>query len=70
MLVSKKELENLKLRSIKQGDLGEFAETLGIDTKDKTSDLIKKLINVPQNKIDDFIKKKYQEKIKKARNYI
>ncbi len=70
MLVSKKELANLKLRSIKQGDLREFAETLGIDPKGKTSDLIKKLINVPQSKIDDFIKKKYQEKVKERRKII
>ena len=59
MLVSKKELINLKLNSIKVNELKELVESLGIDPKGKTSDLVKRLINAPEKKIDDFIKRKY-----------
>ena len=51
MLVSKKELTNLKLGSIKSDDLRELAAILDIDPRGKSSDLIKKLIDVPQDKI-------------------
>lgn len=61
---SKKELANLKLNSIRSDGLRELAKTLGIDAKDTVSRLIKKLIDIPQNHIDEFIKKKYQEQIK------
>ncbi len=50
MLVSKKELTNLKLRSIKSDDLKELAGTLGINAKGTASNLIKKLIDIPQNR--------------------
>lgn len=70
MLVSKKELANLKLRAIKRGDLKELAETLGINSKGTVSELIKRLINVPQNKIDEFIKRKYQERISERQKII
>jgi len=60
-LVSKKELANLKLQSIRADNLRIFAESLGIDSRGKTSDIIKRLINVPQNKIDEFIKRKYED---------
>jgi len=70
MLVSKKELINLKLNSIKVNELKELAESLGIDTKGKTSDLIKRLINAPEKKIDDFIKRKYREYVKERQKII
>lgn len=70
MLVSRKELTNLKLQSIKAGDLKAFAESLGIDSGGRVSDIIKRLINVPQSKIDEFIKRKYQELIKERQAII
>ncbi len=70
MLVSKKELTNLKLRGVKSDDLKELARILGIDAKGTVSNLIKKLINVPQNKIDEFIKRKYQTQIKERQKLI
>ncbi len=70
MLVSKKELTNLKLRSIKSDDLKELAGTLGIDARGTASNLIKKLIDIPQNKIDEFIKRKYQTQVKERQKLI
>ncbi len=70
MLVSKKELANLKLRAIKSDDLKELAGALGVDTRGTASNLIKKLIDVPQNKIDEFIKRKYQEQVKERQKLI
>ena len=70
MLVSKKELINLKLNSIKVNELKELAESLGIDPKGKTSNLIKRLINAPEKKIDDFIKRKYREHVKERQKII
>jgi len=70
MLVSKKELANLKLRAIKSDDLKELAETLSIDARGTASNLIKKLIDVPQNKIDEFIKRKYQAQVKERQKVI
>ncbi len=70
MLVSKKELTNLKLKSIKSDDLKELAGILGVDAKGTASNLIKKLILTPQNKIDEFIKRKYQAQIKERRKLI
>lgn len=70
MLVSKKELANLKLRAIKSDDLKELAGALGIDTRGTASNLIKKLIDVPQNKVDEFIKRKYQAQVKERQKLI
>jgi len=70
MLISKKELASLKLQSIRIGDLKTFAESLSIDSKGKTSDIIKRLIDVSQNKIDEFIKRKYQELTKERQSII
>lgn len=69
-LVSKKELTNLKLKSIKADDLRELAESLNINSKGTATTLIKKLIDIPQNKIDGFIKKKYQEQVKERQKLI
>jgi len=51
MLVSKKELTNLKLRSIKSDDLKELARALGIEPRGTASDLIKRLIDIPVRRI-------------------
>ncbi len=63
MLVSKQELANLKLQSIKTDDLKELAEDLGVSNKGNKSDIIKRLISTPQDKIDKFIQDKYQKLI-------
>jgi len=70
MLVSKKELANLKLRSIKSSDLKELAGILGVDAKGTVSNFIKKLIDIPQNKIDEFIRRKYQTQVKERQKLI
>ena len=70
MLVSKKELINLKLRAIKSDDLKELADALSIDSRGTATNLIKRLINVPQNKIDEFIKRKYQKQVKERQKLI
>lgn len=62
-LVSKQELANLKLQSIKADDLKELAESLGVNNKGSKSDIIRRLINVPQDTIDEFIQNKYQKLI-------
>jgi len=61
MLVSKKELANLKLQSIRSDDLKMLADSLDIDPRGKTSDIVKRLIPAPQNNIDEFVKRKYQD---------
>ncbi len=70
MLVSQKELANLKLRSIKANDLRELAKSFGMPTKGTVSDLIKRLIDVPQDEIDKFIKKKYRKLVEKRQTLI
>jgi len=70
MLVSKKELTNLKLKSIKSDNLKELAESLNVDSKGTATDLIKKLIDIPQSKIDGFIKRKYQEQVRERQKLI
>ena len=70
MLVSKRELTNLKLKSIKLDNLKELAESLSINSQGTATDLIKKLIDIPQDRIDEFIKRKYQEQIKERQKLI
>ena len=70
MLVTKKELTNLKLKSIKSDNLKELAESLSTDSRGTAADLIKKLIDIPQDKIDEFIKRKYQEQVKERQKLI
>ena len=70
MLVSKKELTNLKLKSIKSDNLKELAESLNVDSKGTATYLIKKLIDIPQSKIDGFIKRKYQEQVRERQKLI
>ena len=70
MLVSKKELANLKLKSIKSDDLKELAESLGVNSRGTVTDLVKKLIDIPQNKIDEFIRIKYKEQVEERQKLI
>lgn len=70
MLVSKRELANLKLNGIKSEDLRELAQDLKLNTKGNASDIIKILIDIPQNKIDDFIKQKYEKQIRERQKLI
>ena len=61
MLTSKQELANLKLQSIKADSLKELAEVLGVDNRGNKSNIVKRLISTPKNKIDEFIQNKYQK---------
>lgn len=70
MLISKKELANLKLKSIKSDGLKELAESLDVNSKGRVPDLIKRLIDIPQNKIDVFIKRKHQQQIKERQKLV
>ena len=70
MLVSEKELTNLKLKAVKADDLKELAASVGVEPKGSAGDLIKKLIGLPQNKIDSFIKTKYQAQVKERQKLI
>lgn len=70
MLVSKKELANLKLQSIKSDDLKKLAESFKVDSKGNKSDIVKRLIDFPQEKIDEFIRKKYQALVKERQSQI
>jgi len=47
MLVSEKELTNLKLKAIKADDLKELAASVSVEPKGSVGDLIKKLIDLP-----------------------
>ncbi|MEJ5285830.1 MAG: hypothetical protein CH6_2995 [Candidatus Kapaibacterium sp.] len=75
MLVSKKELINLKLKSINSSDLRELAKSVNVSTKGNVNDLIKKIISIieekiPEEKIDEFIKNKYQNRVNERRKII
>ena len=70
MLVNTKELTNLKLKAIKADDLKELAASVGVESKGSAGDLIKKLIDLPQNKIDAFIKTKYQLQVRERQKMI
>lgn len=47
MLVSEKELANLKLKAVKADDLKELAASIGVEPKGNAGDIIKKLIGLP-----------------------
>lgn len=70
MLVSKKELTNLKLKAIKADGLKEFAASIGVKVKGNVGDIIKELICVTHDKIDTFIKIKYQSQVKERQKLI
>ena len=67
MLVSKQELANLKLQSIKADGLKELAGVFEVDNRGNKSDIIKRLISTSQNEIDEFIQNKYQKLITERR---
>jgi len=70
MLVSQKELTNLKLQSIRFQEIKELADSLGVNSGGNKSDIVKRLIGVPPDKIDGFIKRKYQDLIKERQDII
>ena len=70
MLVSEKELTNLKLKAIKADGLKELAAAVGVEPKGSAGDIIKKLIDFPKSKIDSFIKTKYQAQVKERQKLI
>lgn len=72
MLVSDKELKNLKLRGIRSQELKELAVSFGIEKKGTAGDIIKRCIeaNIPQVRIDSFIKLKYQDQILERQSVI
>ncbi|MEO0196807.1 MAG: hypothetical protein ABIL78_02720 [candidate division WOR-3 bacterium] len=71
-LLSEKEVLNLKLNSIPLSQLKELASYLGISYRGTAADIIKKIIKEKPNQksIDEFIKRKYQEKIENRRKII
>ena len=62
MLVSEKELANLKLKAIKADDLKELAASVGVGTKGSAGDLIKKLIGLPRIKLTLLLKRNIKRK--------
>lgn len=65
MLVSEKELKNLKLQGIRSQELKELAKSVGVGEKGKAGEIIKNCIesDIKQAEIDSFIKSKYQNQI-------
>ncbi len=65
MLVSGKELKNLKLGGIRSHELKEFVSSVGIDIKGNAGEIIKKCVNtnISQVKLDSFIKAKYKSQV-------
>jgi len=65
MLVSEKELKNLKLGGIRSQELKEFVSSIGIDIKGNVGEIIKKCVNanISRVKLDSFIKAKYKSQI-------
>jgi hypothetical protein len=70
--INKKEVLNLKLNCIPLNDLKILASNLGIPSKGSSSQIIKKILesNIDEEKIDEFIKQKYFEKIQERRHTI
>ncbi len=59
-LVSQIELKNLKLKSILSPKLKELSKLTGFPQKGSSSELIKNLMDVPDERINLFIKKQYK----------
>lgn len=70
MLVSKRELTNLKLNSIRADELKELAEFLDVDAEGRIFDVVKRLINAPQEEVDEFIKRKYIDQMSERQKVI
>ncbi len=71
-LFSKKQVLNLKLNSIPLPLLRELALKLRIDTKGRSSDVIKRILSsdAEERVMDHFIKEKYSEQIEERRSLI
>ncbi|MFU2158399.1 hypothetical protein [Caldisericum sp. AR60] len=71
-LLSQKEVLNLKLSSIPLKQLKEFARNLGINGIDSATEIIKKVLEkgIKEDKVNKFIKQKYNERIEKRRKVI
>jgi len=70
MLAGEKELKNLKLNSIKVNDLKILAKKNNLNASGNGGDLIKELINLSSEKINDFIRERYSNQIEERRNKI
>jgi len=72
LLLSQKEVLNLKLGCIPLPQLKILALNLGISDKDSAAEIIKRILEEQEDEktIDEFIKQKYAEKIQKRRSII
>lgn len=59
-----------KLNSVHVKDLRELAKLLNIDSRGRHGEIVMRLIGQNMGDIDDFIKRKYQEKVSERRNKI
>lgn len=59
-----------KLNSVPVKDLRELANLLSVDSRGRHGDIVMRLIEQDMGYIDDFIKRKYQEKVATRRNEI
>ncbi len=71
-LLSAKEVRNLKLSTIPLEKLRNFAENVRQSSSESATDIIKKLIDIPNidSKIDVFIKQEYDLRIKERKSLI
>ncbi|MEJ5285536.1 MAG: hypothetical protein ACP5Q5_02325 [Brevinematia bacterium] len=71
-LFSEKEVLNLKLSCIPLPQLRELASILNLPKKGSATEIIKEILDsqIANSKIDNFIKKKYEEKIKERKSII
>lgn len=72
MLVSDKELKNLKLKGIRAAELKNFAESIGVHPKGSVTEIIKSCVEngVTQGQIDSFIKSRYSEQLAERRRLV
>jgi len=72
LLLSQKEVLNLKLGCIPLPQLKILALNLGISDKDSAAEIIKRILEEQEDEktIDEFIKQKYAEKIQERRSII
>ncbi len=72
-LLSRKEVLNLKLKSISLPQLRELADKLRVDSSGPVATLIKRMMEqsaIEEFSINSFIKEKYAERIRERRNLI
>lgn len=67
---SNTEVKNLKLQTIPVPLLRELASLARINKADRSADLIKRLLEIPDARIDEFIKGKYAEKLAARRDQV